>query len=190
MNEGQQQKPAGQWQYKSGDGTVGPITTGAASSSAAPHDEPMVQWTASEFIAHHKGARWYVLLSLGTVLLAELAFLLTHDHTTAGAIVVCGLVFGISGARKPRVLAYRLDDSGVTVGAKFYPYANYKAFALIDEGRFASISFLPLKRFMPALSIYFAPEDEDRIVTMLAEQLPLQPGGLSFIDGLMHRLRF
>jgi hypothetical protein len=184
MNEGEH-KPAGHWHYKSEDGG-GPGHT--ASGYSAP--DKTIEWTASEFIAHHKGFGWYALLFLGTVLVTALIFWITRDRIAAGAIVVCALIFAVAGAHKPRVLTYRLDSSGLTIGPKFYPYNNYKAFAVIDEGPFSSISFLPLKRFMPGLSIYFAPEDEAHIIEVLSSYLPLQPGSTSAFDDLMRRIRF
>ena len=160
-------------------------------AAKAPHEkEEVVTWTASEFIAHQKSFGWYVMLMLVGLALASVVYLVTKDMITVGVIILCFLVFGIAAGRKPRVLPYRLDRSGLTIGQKLYPYGHFKAFAVIDEGTFSSIVFLPLKRFMPALSIYFAPEDEDRILDTLSLYLPLEQGKLDLFETIVRRIRF
>ncbi len=183
------------WQYKPSD-TVAPKATMAAGPEAVSTASPSqgrskgVTWTASEFIAHHKSVGWYVFLLVIGAVLCGLIYLTTKDMITVTAIAACFLIFGVAAARKPRVLAYRLDETGLTVGQRLYPYANFKAFALVDEGSFTSIAFVPLKRFSPPLSIYFAPEDEHEIVAVLSQYLPLEQGQLDLFESLMRRIRF
>jgi len=155
-----------------------------------PHHDQEVAWTASEFIAHHKSPTWYFGLALCGIVLAALAYLLTRDKITAGIIIFCFLIFGIAAGRQPRVIAYRLDDSGLSVGERHYPYETFKAFALVDEGNFTSLVFLPLKRFGTTLTVYFDPQDEDHILDVLSEYLPLEQGKLDLFESLMHRVRF
>jgi hypothetical protein len=189
MNEGTQQEPTTGWHYHPDSGnasTASPAPAGAPAT--AKHSE--VEWTASEFIAHHKSVGWYAALFVITVAAGTGMYLLTQDVITTAVIGTCGLVFGVAAARKPRVLGYRLDEAGLTIGNKFFPYHNYKAFALVEEGHFTSISFVPLKRFMPAISVYFDPEDEAKILDVLSEHLPLQPGSTSAFDGFIRRIRF
>ena len=51
----------------------------------------------------------------------------------------------------------------------------FRSFALIDEGPFASMAFLPLKRFGLLTTVYLDPDDEDRVVDLVAQHLPLEP---------------
>ena len=188
-------QPSG-WEYKP-DGAnpqapehlSGPQNN-ARGKAAAEEQDPAVTWTASEFIEHHKSAGWYmVLLLIGLAVCTGLYFL-TKDKITVGAIAVCFLVFGIVAGRKPRVLPYRIDHDGLTVGKRLYTYDEFKAFAVIDEGTFSSITFLPLKRFSPGLNIYYAPEDEARILEALSTYLPVEQGKLDLFEALMRRVRF
>jgi len=103
---------------------------------------------------------------------------------------VAALVLGFYGARKPRVLEYRLDESGLVVSGKSYAYNLFKSFALVEEGAFTSIVLMPLKRFMPAVSIYFEPKDEKKITTILAERLPIETHKLDVLDSFMRRIRY
>jgi hypothetical protein len=194
MADTSSEPPASGWQYKpdaASGGAQPAVSQGPTATPAPVHGSAQeVTWTASEFIAHHKGAAWYLILLLIGALFCAIVYLLTRDLITLGVILLCFLVFGISAARKPRVLAYRLDANGLTIGQRLYPYETFKAFALVDEGSFTSIAFVPLKRFRPPLSIYFAPEDEDRILEVLTQHLPLEPGELDLFETLMRRVRF
>jgi hypothetical protein len=49
---------------------------------------------------------------------------------------------------------------------------------------------MPLKRFMPPLSLYMDPADEEKIVDVLADYLPVEQREQDPIDKLMRRLRF
>jgi hypothetical protein len=160
---------------------------------AGPAPQPSgkaITWTASEFIAHHKTPAWFLKLAGITAVAAAIVYLLTRDYITAGMIVIVAAAFGAIAARPPRVLNYKVDNRGFTIGPKFYGYFDFKSFSVIDEGPINSIFFLPLKRFMPGISIYYAPEDEQRIITLLAEHLPQEFRQHDAIDRLMHTIRF
>lgn len=149
-----------------------------------------ISWTASEFIAHTKNPGWYVILAVATVVLTAVIYLLTKDKVTSVAIVIASLLFGIMASRKPRELQYSVGADGMHIGQKFYPYGVFKSFSIMQEEGIESIWFMPLKRFMPGLSIYFAPDEGQKIVNVLSEHLPFENRKLDTIDLLMHKLRF
>lgn len=154
------------------------------------YEQPEVAWKAAEFIAHPKTAKWYAGLAGVTVAVTVLAFLLTRDIMTVIVILICAVLFGYMAARKPRVLAYGLSDTGIYVGNKYYPYKDFNAFSIVDEGEISSIDFMPLKRFAPMLSIYCDPSYEDGVMNILTQHLPFKLHQRTAIDGLMHRIRF
>jgi hypothetical protein len=149
-----------------------------------------ITWSASEFVAHEKSLSWYAILTLVTLVVAAGIYLLTRDKISTSVIIVAGIVLGAYGRRKPRVLDYRLDESGITVDKKFFDYDSFNSFSVVDEGAFSSVVLMPLKRFSPSLTIYFAPDDEDKIIAMLADRLPVEDPRSDPIDRLMHRIRF
>lgn len=184
------------WVFKPGGGSQP-----AASAPKAPEgqadpqqayveDEHSIEWTGSEFIAHQKGASWYLAFFFAALLAAAFVYLITREFVSTGVILVVAVLFGIAANHKPRVLAYRLDSSGLTIGQKFYPYANFKSFALVDEGAFESISFIPLKRFLPTVNIYFPPDDADKILDVLAANLPMEQRKQGLVDSAARRIRF
>ena len=149
-----------------------------------------IAWTASEFIAHAKSFGWYAALGLAAIAGAALIFLLTKDIVSAGVIITAALFLGIYAGHKPRELEYRLDNSGLSIGQKHFGYSQFRSFSVLPEGAFSSIVFMPLKRFAVPTTIYYAPEDENKIVNLLGERLPLEDGGHDAIDRLIHRIHF
>ena len=149
-----------------------------------------IEWTASEFIAHHKSPGWYLGLILATAAIAGLVYFITADFISVAVVIVGAVLLGVYGARQPRQLRYRLDRRGVTIGDKTYTYHDFRSFAVMPEGAFSSIVFMPLKRFSPSITIYYAPADEEKIMAILGEELPFEPQRRDAIDNLMKRIRF
>ena len=149
-----------------------------------------ISWTASEFIAHDKAPGWYGMLAVTTAVICALAYLLTRDLITITMIIIGAVLFGVYAGRQPRQLPYRLTYHGLKIGQRFYPMENFRSFAVVPEGAFSSIVLMPLRRFAPMTTIYFAPDDEDRIVDLLAQQLPYAEHRHDAIDRLMRHIRF
>lgn len=150
-----------------------------------------ISWTASEYIAHQKESGWYLALAGATVLLAAFVYFITHgDIISVGVIVFAGIVFGVYAAKTPKEQHYAIAPTGITVGSKTYGFDQLKTFSITDEGAFSSITFWPLKRFMPAISIYYAPDDEDKIVQVLSNYLPFDSEKRDAVDSFMRKIRF
>lgn len=164
---------------------------------ALPEAEPSsqitsggVSWTASEFIAHEKSASWYLGLVVAAAIGAFFVYIITRDLVSPAVVLVAALLIGIYGSHQPRQVEYRLDRLGVTVGGRQFLYTSFRSFSVIPEGAFSSIVFMPLKRFALPLTLYYAPDDEDNIMSVLADQLPLEHRKPDAVDSLMRHIRF
>jgi hypothetical protein len=192
MHEGQNtpdgQPPAG-WQFKPEETPRSQAPASSLPTPSAPQNG-MVSWTASEFIAHQKSAGWYGRLGLAAAVACILVYLFTKDAISAGMLIVVAAVLAVFAARQPRVLSYKVDAGGIAIDQKFYPYMNFRSFAVIDEGAVSSIVFMPLKRFMPALTIYYDPKDEESILGLLSNNLPFEQKTHDVVDSFMKRIRF
>lgn len=170
-----------------------PQTPFVANESGSPQSEDIkpITWSASEFIAHEKSAMWYVTLGTIAVAVAAIIFVITGgDGISAGVILFVAVVLGFAATRKPRTLPYKLDGDGLTINEKFYDYGQFRSFAVVDDGAFSSIVFMPLKRFMPLLEIYYEPKYEEEIINLLSERLPIETHKLDPVDKLMRHIRF
>ncbi len=182
-----------QWQYKPG-GNSAPgqsnIPQSTAPQAPTTPTDSSVTWTASEYIHHDRGAGWYLLLLLGTIGLAAGVYFITKDYFATGTIAVLGIIVAIFAGRKPNQLTYELTGSGIKVGEKNYNYNLFKSFAVIRDGTLNSISLIPIKRFMPPVTAYFAAADEQKITNTLGNKLPYEERKPDSIDKLSRRLRF
>jgi hypothetical protein len=190
---GQADQPiAGSWQFK----PEGPVAGSSMGIGSADHGSlpapatPEVQWTASEFIAHHKGIVWYLLLVLGAAALSAILYFLTHDKVTVAVVLFVALLLGIAAGRKPRVLNYAVSIDGIDIGSRFYAYSQFRSFSMVNEGAFTSIMFMPLQRFMPPLSIYYDPADEAHIIEVISQHLPIEQERHDLMDQIVRRIRF
>lgn len=180
------QPPEPQWEYKD-DSAVS--DSGEAPARPQPSLET-IEWTASEYVEHDKSAGWYMLLALASVAFAAVVYFITKEIISSVVIVIMGLAFGIFAARKPRELTYSLSSAALRVGDKSYGYGQFKSFTIVDEGAIRSITLMPLQRFMPPLSVYYAPEDEEKIANALSAYLPYVDRKPDMVDRAMRKVRF
>lgn len=187
MEEGQQnQPPDANWAFNADDTT----SAGMAQAPAPQSHQTEVSWSASEYIAHQKSSGWYVALGLGSVVAAALVWLVTKDIVSASVIVIVSVMFGIFAARQPRVLSYSINHSGVRIGEKFYPFHDFKSFSVMDEEQISSILLIPMKRFWPGLSMYYPPDEENKIIDVISNYLPHEERPPDPLDRLMKKVRF
>ena len=66
---------------------------------------------------------------------------------------------------------------------------DFKAFGLLHEDGHNSIMLIPVKRFSPAVSVYFPEDAGEAIVDMLGARLPMRELKLDIMDKLIRRLR-
>ena len=183
------------WQYKPDGQTAAqqPVLPRSGDNSqptAKNAQDTTITWTASEYIDHTRGAGWYLSLVVSTVVLSVAVYLLTRDYFAGGVIVFMAVILGIFSTHKPKQIPYELSSSGLRAGEKNYPYSLFKSFTIIRENALCSLNLIPIKRFMPTLSIYFDPAQQQKIVNMLGNHLPYEEGGLDTIERLSRRLRF
>ncbi len=149
-----------------------------------------VTWTASEYIAHNKNLAWYGLLAIGSFALTGLIYLLTKDVISSVLVAIMGVAFGVFAARKPQVLSYVVDERGIQIDQKLYAYSELKSFAVLQEGPLPAFLILPLKRFLPPITVYYDSKEEDNILNTLGSYLPHEDKQPDAIERLMARIRF
>ena len=164
------------------DDNAGPAAAGAGKDTT-------VTWTASEYIEHQRGITWYGSLALATLALAAAIYFLAKDYFATGTIVVLGIIVGAFVGHKPRQVQFELSDSGLRAAEKSYSYNLFKSFAVVREGNLISLNLTPIKRFMPPVSAYFDPKDEQKITNIIGEHLPYEERKPGAVDRLSLRLR-
>ena len=185
-------QPQTNWQFtpENAAASSDPASMGDVQPQDATAPTQNVSWTASEFIDHHKSAGWYILLIIVALVCMAVVYFLTKDILSTVVIAIMLGALGVFAARKPRTLSYVLGQDGLQIESRAYPYDTFKSFSVLDEGAVHSITFAPMKRFMPPLSIYFDPKDEEAISNTISAHLPVEPNNIDFIERLMRRIHF
>lgn len=148
-----------------------------------------VRWEATEYIHREKNGLWFVGFALITLALMAMAIFLMQAWTFAILIPVMAVALLVYTQRPPRTLSYTLSGKGLHINDHLYPFADFKAFGVVHGDDEYSISLIPVKRFRPAVSVYFPEEAGEAIVDLLAARLPMQELHLDFIDRLTRKLR-
>jgi hypothetical protein len=182
----QSPEPATSWQYTADSGSPEPY---AAQPAAVSPIQP-VSWTASEYISHAKGTSWFMLLGIGLFLLVGVVYLLTKDIFASIGVGVAGVAFAAFSVRPPRVLDYAINENGIQIGSRFYSYHEFKSFSVMHDGPLPSILLMPLKRFLPPITVFYEPQSEEQIIEVLSAYLPHESKQPDAVDKLMSRIRF
>ena len=149
-----------------------------------------LSWTAPEFMAHSKNAKWYFILTGVALVASALIWLLTRDKISSAFVLFGALLFGVYASRKPQESDYAINGMGVTVRGRYHSFEEFRSFGVVPEAIFSSIIFMPLKRFSQAVTIYFLPKDEEEIVGLLSDRLPQEDHRHDLIDNFMRHIHF
>jgi hypothetical protein len=151
--------------------------------------EPAFQWQASEYVQHHKGAGWYIALGLVFLVLIGIAAV-TQQWLSIAVLLVMAAAVGVYAHKPPRTLLYQLDEDGITIEERQYPYEQFRSFAVLQDESWHAIDLEPTQRFMPRLTVIFDSEDLDGIVEHLSLHLPRADREPDLVEKLTRYLRF
>jgi hypothetical protein len=147
-----------------------------------------ITWTASEFIDNAKNFGWYFMFVIAALVVCVLVYIFTHSIFSSIVIFVLGITLCFVAGRKPKELDYGLDDQGIVINNIDHPFSEFKSYTLVSEGGIDHIALISVKKFTPNKTIYFEPQDRDRIISLLGEFLPLEPASKDPIGGFMKRI--
>ena len=180
------------WQYTSDNQDK---FSGSEIESATPPANPTqlkpVSWEASEYIVHEKSAGWYVGLGIGTALLTLGVYLISNQEILPPLVILVACIsIGVYAGRKPATKHYSIDSKGIHVESEFHSFGDFRSFSVVEEGAVDSVWLTPLKRFAPMVVMYFSPDDESKIISVLANFLPHEQKELDAIDRFTRRMKY
>jgi len=190
MNEEQAKRTEANWQYTGKQDSYDGGQVGQRPAGVPLPSLPDIEWSASEYVAHSKSIRWYIKLVAGGAMLVAVILLITRDIFASVAVFLAFLTLGAYAGRPPATKKYVLSEDGIAIDGTNFHYDSFKSFSVVEEGGIDSVWLKPLKRFSPMLVMYFSPEDESKIVDMIANFLPHEQRELDVIDKLSRHMRF
>lgn len=149
-----------------------------------------VKWTASEYVDHAKGPAWFAAMGLILFVAVAFVYLAFKDIFASVLLALAGITFGVFAGRRPQVLQYSVGDHGISIGQRTHDFSEFKSFSVTETGPLPSILLMPLKRFLPPITIFYDPKEEDRIVDAIASFLPHEDREPDAVDRLMSKIRF
>jgi hypothetical protein len=157
---------------------------------AVADNEDSMEWTASGDALLMQAASWRARMSIASLIVGVLVYIITRDLFSTAAVTLIGVTFGMLGGRKPSALHYVIDRRGITIGNRKYHYNEFRAFVVNHEKVGVSLSLVPLKRFLPMLSVPCDPAHIDKIVAVLADHLPMETPSRDAFDRIINRANF
>lgn len=152
-------------------------------------EQEPVRWQAQEYIQHDKGQLWFVAFVAAFIALMAVAVFLIKSITFNILVPVMAVALFVYVNRPPRMIDYTLSRKGLYINDHLYPFAEFRGFGVIHDGKEFSVLLLPVKRFKPGVSVYFPEAAGEAIVDMLGARLPMQELHLDIVDRIIKKLR-
>lgn len=110
-----------------------------------------LEWSALEYEEKERSADWFWALGI-IVLTASLTSIIYSNYFFAVLLILSGALLGFFAKKKPDTVSYELNEKGLKIRTRLYPYENIKSFWVQTGGK--PILFIKSERaFMPVISI-------------------------------------
>jgi len=159
------------------------------SDNLVDNDNP-VHWVAKEYIYRDKNPLWFIIFTVVVFAFISLDVFLIKSYTFSILVVVMAASLIIYSRRPPREINYTLSGKqGLYIGEQLYHFSEFKSFSLLHEDGNDSLILVPIKRFLPAISVFFPRDAGEAIVDILGARLPMGQSKLDMIDIIARKLR-
>lgn len=128
-------------------------------------------WQAYEYPHRKKTPDWFFAVAIISASLAAAAVVL--DNGLFGVFIVIGATALLLYARrKPGLLTYEINEKGIRVSRRMYPYGDIESFGIVDIEGDEKI-LLKLKTFFaPLIAVPLGETDPESVRALLERFLP------------------
>jgi hypothetical protein len=136
-----------------------------------------LQWSALEYEEKERSADWFWALGI-IVITSSIASVIYGNYFFAVLLLLSGLLLGYFAIKKPEVIVYELNNQGLKIRNRVYPYENIKSFwvqvDLTGQTELKPVLFIKSERvFMPIMEIPIdSSHAEDIHSVMLSKNVP------------------
>ncbi|MFA5936377.1 MAG: hypothetical protein WC822_00695 [Candidatus Paceibacterota bacterium] len=111
-----------------------------------------IEWTALEYEEKERGNDWF--WALGVIVVASsVASFIYGNYFFSLFLIIGGILLGGFAIKKPDLVFYELNEKGLQIRNRIYPYENIKAFWVKKEGDNPTLFIRSERLFMPLLSM-------------------------------------
>ncbi len=145
--------------------------------------QPLLTWTAPEFVKHPKGQVWFIGAGIMIGLLVLYA-LWTSSWSMAIAFIVLAGVYYISHHRDPGKVEVSLSHFGIKIGNRHLPYNQIKAFWIVYQPpHVKTLKLLTTDKMMAEMTIQLEDQSPGPVRQILIKHVPEYEGkSESFVD--------
>ncbi len=155
------------------------------SASEASTDSDEVNWRIEEPNFTPKTTEWFWAFGILTFALIVFSILLKNYLLTIILALAIFIIYS-SKNKKPELINFRLDNDGLYIEHKFYPYDSFESFWIfLAHNR--EIAFRYKRHLAPLLILPFHSDDEPQIRKILTKYLTESEEQESLIDLLRKR---
>lgn len=134
--------------------------------------DKLISWQALEYEHRERSVDWFWALGIVALTGAVISFLL--ENFLFGVFILVGaFVLALYAVRKPHILYFELNDKGVVIGKRLFPYETLDSFWVEDrfEGREPKLFFTSKKAFVPHLIIPLSDMSPSQIREFLSSRV-------------------
>jgi len=150
-------------------------------------DSDGVNWRIEEPDLTPKTTEWFWAFGILAFALIVFSILLKNYLLTIILALAIFIIYS-SKNKKPELINFRLDNDGLYIEHKFYPYDSFESFWLFPaQNEKRELALRHKRHLSPLLIVLFHNNDEPRIRRILNKYLPESEEKESLIDLLRKR---
>ena len=130
-----------------------------------------LEWSAPEYEEKERTRDWFWALGV-IIVTASLTSVIFGNYFFAVLVILGGVLLGFFAIRKPEIISYEINNRGLKIKTRLYPYENIQSFWVALEK--TPMLFIKSERmFMPIISMPIdgATANDIRAI-MLAQNIP------------------
>jgi hypothetical protein len=121
-----------------------------------------LEWTALEYEEKERGNDWF--WALGVIVVASSVTSFIYSNYFFGLLlIIAGILLVIFAVKKPDLVFYELNEKGLKIRNRLFPYENIKSFWIKREGEKPMLFIKSERLFMPIISMPINPNHIEEI---------------------------
>jgi hypothetical protein len=92
-----------------------------------------IRWTADEYVARRRGTDWYWALGIIAAAAAVTA-IIVGNFLFAVVIIIGSFVLVLYARKKPVAFEFEINEKGIVIGQRLYPFRTLESFWIPDDG--------------------------------------------------------
>jgi len=149
-----------------------------------------IEWTALEYEEKERGNDWF--WALGVIVVAGAITSFIYSNYFFGLfLIIGGILLGVFAVKKPDLVFYELDEKGLKIRSRLFPYANIKSFWIKRETEQPMLFIKSERLFMPIISMPIEQNHMEEIKNfMLLKNVPEEEMKEHMSEKIMDSLGF